>query len=304
VEVAWADVTQPDTLDQALEGADVVFHVAGLVSITRGQRERLWQVNVEGTRNVVEARRRQHVRRLVYVSSVHALAEPRGSQLDETAGFRATGGDYSRSKAEASELVLEAARDGLDAVQVLPTGVVGPWDFRLSEMGQVIARAGQGRMPIAVGGGYDWVDVRDIADGLLRAAERGRSGEAYLLNGEWMSVAQVLTAVARAAGVSPPKVTVPLALLWPVAVGALALERLTGKRALVTPYALRQLSSKGRVDDSKARRELGYSPRPVATSLADAWVFLSTHPVSPLRRSVIVEPGRAGISSAPEATQR
>ncbi len=299
VELFWGDVTQEATLELALKGADVVFHLAGLVSITKGQRQRLWEVNVEGTRHVVEACRRLGVRRLVHVSSVHALAEASGDRLDETAGFGGTGGDYSRSKAEASEAVLEATRRGLDAVQVLPTGVVGPWDFRLSEMGQFIARAGQGRMPIAVAGGYDWVDVRDVAQGLVLAADHGRAGEAYLLNGEWKSTEAVLRAVAEAAQVSPPRLTVPLALLWPLALAAPVLERLTRKRALLTTYALRQLGSKARVDDGKARRELGYTSRPIATAVVDAWQFLATHPASPVRRSVVVEPGRMAVSSIP-----
>jgi dihydroflavonol-4-reductase len=301
VELAWADVTQPASLEPALEGADVVFHLAGLVSITRGQRQRLFDVNVGGTRNVVEACLRQRVRRLVHVSSVHALTETQRGSLDETRGFEATSGDYSRSKAEASRLVRAAAQQGLDAVQVLPTGVLGPWDFRLSEMGQLIAKAGQKGAPVAVGGGYDWVDVRDVAQGLLLAAERGRAGEAYLLNGEWLSVKEVLTAVARAAGLAAPKVTVPLVALWPVALMASLVEGLTHRRALLTPYALRQLASKARVDDGKARRELGYTSRPIETSVADAWAFLATHPSSPLKRSMVVQPGRAGVSSAPAA---
>ncbi len=296
VEVAHADVTDAAAVSEAVRDADVVFHLAGLVSITLGQHERLWQVNVGGTRNVVAACRERSVGRLVHVSSVHALVEPRGGQLNENAGFATTGEDYTRTKAEASRFVAAAAHDGLDAVQVLPTGVLGPWDFRLSEMGQFVARVGRHGMPVAISGGYDWVDVRDVADGLLLAAEKGRRGEAYVLNGEWMSVSNLATSVAQAAGLHPPWLTVPLALVWPFAWVARAWELLTHRRALLTPYALRQLSADYRVDDSKARRELGYTSRPVAVAIADAWRFLASDPASPIHRAVVVQPGRATIS--------
>lgn len=294
VERAEADVADAGALERAFAGGEVVFHLAGLVSITAGQEARLRAVNVEGTRNVVEACRRAGVRRLVYASSVHALEEPRGGALSEAAGFAHAGGPYGRSKAEASRLVESAARAGLlDAVLVLPTGVVGPWDFRLSEVGQIIAGVGEGRVPLAVGGGYDWVDVRDVAAGLALAAERGRSGESYLVSGEWASMRELLTHAARAAQVAPPRATVPLALLWPVAALGPLWERVTQRRALVTPYALHQLGARHRVDDGKARRELGYTSRPIAGSIADAWRFLADHPSSPLRRRTVVGPGRA-----------
>jgi len=293
VERAEADVTDAAALERAFAGGEVVFHLAGLVSITAGQEARLRAVNVEGTRNVVAACRRAGVRRLVYASSVHALEEPRGGALSEAAGFGHPRGAYGRSKAEASRLVEDAARAGqLDAVLVLPTGVVGPWDFRLSEVGQLIASVGEGRMPVAVGGGYDWVDVRDVAKGLALAAERGRCGESYLVNGEWVSMREVFTHAARAAQVAPPRATVPLALLWPVAAFGPVWERVTRRRALVTPYALHQLGVRHRVDDGKARRELGYTSRPIAESVADAWRFLADHPSSPLRRHTVVGPGR------------
>lgn len=293
---AFADVGQAAALESAFEGVDVVFHLAGVVSITRGQRQRVWDVNVGGTRNVLEACRRLGVRRLVHVSSVHALSAPREGRLDEAAGFTRSGGDYPESKAEASRLVLAAARAGLDTVQVLPTGVVGPWDFRLSEMGQLLARAGQGRMPLSVDGGYEWIDVRDVATGLIAAAERGRSGEVYLLNGAWASMTDVVKAVTEAAGVRGPYATVPRALLWPVALSASAWEGVTHRRALVTPYALEQLAVRCRVDDGKARRELGHTSRPIAEAVADAWRFLATHPQSPLRRALVVQPGRVAVT--------
>jgi dihydroflavonol-4-reductase len=197
-----------------LRGADVVFHVAGLVSITAGREQDLTAVNVEGTRNVVEACRAAGVRRLVYTSSVHALTEPgRGGVLDEAGGFDpATAfGPYGKSKAAASRLVQDAAREGaLDTVLVLPTGCLGPFDFLLSETGQLISMAARGTIPIVIAGGYDWVDVRDVAVGTIAAAEKAPSGEAYLLNSAYLSATDPCTHVAKVAGARPPLAALPL----------------------------------------------------------------------------------------------
>ncbi len=298
VEQVKGDVTDPASLNAAFAGADVVFHVAGLVSITTGNEAALEQINVEGTRNVVAACRAAKVRRLVYTSSVHALTEPTGSVavLDEAAGFdpALAHGAYGKSKAAASRCVQEAARAGeLDAVLVLPTGCVGPCDFRFSELGNLVARVGKGRMPIIIGGGYEWVDVRDVAAGTLAAAERGRTGEAYLLNGSRLSTVDLCAAIARAAGQRPPAICLPLWIGRAVAVFGPPWERLTGRRALVTPYAIHTLSAKFTVSSDKARRELGLTTRPVEQSLADAWEWLNSHPKSPMLRSLKVGPGRS-----------
>ncbi|MHB8872341.1 MAG: NAD-dependent epimerase/dehydratase family protein, partial [Myxococcaceae bacterium] len=197
------DVTDRVSLERAFEGVEVVFHLAGLVAITSGMQERLRLVNVEGTKNAVAACRVAGVKRLVYTGSVHALVEPTaGGVLDEGAGFdpsRAQG-DYGRSKAEASLAVLEAAGGGVDAVLVLPTGVIGPRDYRLSEMGELVRSFGQGRVRAAIGGGYDFVDVRDVASGHLLACERGRSGECYIVNAERLTVREAMRVLSEATG--------------------------------------------------------------------------------------------------------
>jgi dihydroflavonol-4-reductase len=230
------------------------------------------------------------------MGSVHALVEPPGGLLDETAGFdpaRAVG-PYARTKAMASRLVQAAARAGdVDAVLVLPTGVVGPFDFRTSEMGQLLLDLEAGRVPFVPPGGHDFVDVRDVALGTLAAADRGRAGEAWLLGGEYLAMRQVAELVASQAGRRAPPV-LPVAMVRAVAAFAPAWERSTGRRALLTPYALHALSAPFRVSHEKARRELGYAPRPVAASLRDAlaWHHARTGP----RRAV--GPGRVQLGNA------
>jgi dihydroflavonol-4-reductase len=296
VEKAIGDVTDGASLTEAFQGADVVFHLAGLVSITAGREAVLAKVNVEGTRNVVDACRAAGVRRLVYMSSVHALTEPPPKGvLDETRGFDpATAfGPYGKSKAAASKLVQDAARGGsLDAVLVLPTGCLGPYDYRLSEVGQLVSMAGRGTIPIVIDGGYDWVDVRDVALGTLAAAERAPTGEAYLLSSAYLPATALCEAVAKVSGARPPLVALPLWLARGLSYGGYAWERVTGRRALLTPYAVHTVGKDFDISIEKARRELGFAPRPVEESLADAWRWLSTDPLSPLQRGTRVAPGR------------
>ncbi len=299
VEIVRGDVTRPDTLPPAFRGSEVAFHLAGVVSISSLDDERVRAVNGDGTRNVVAACRAAGVRRLVHTGSVHSLVEPGpGEVLDESAGFdpsRAVGA-YGWSKAEGALAVAEAARSGLDAVLVLPVAVIGPFDYRLSAMGQLISLYARRRLPAAVDGGYDFVDVRDVALGQLAACARGRRGEGYLLTGGHLRVRELMRILADAAGRRPPRLVLPLPAAAAIARLAPAFERLTGKRALLTPYSVHTLSIRFRIDDRKAREELGFAPVPLERSLHDAWRWMTEDPGSPLRRR---DPRRSGAREDP-----
>jgi dihydroflavonol-4-reductase len=303
VELVQADVRDRASLDRAFEGGERVFHCAGVVSITAGKEAVLKETNVEGTRHVIEACVAAKVRRLVYTSSVHALTEPkRGGVLDERAGYdpRLAHGAYGKSKAAASRLVEEAAKSGrLDAVLVLPVGVHGPYDFLCSEAGQLVSLAGRGRLPVLIGGGYDWVDVRDVADGTIAAASLGRSGESYLLSRGYLKNVELCRLVAQAAGVRPPLFALPLWLARVFSYGGLLWELVTGRRALLTPYAVHTVAKDFEISGAKARAELGFSPRPLEETLADAWAWLSTDPASPLQRKLTVAPARKALLAQP-----
>jgi dihydroflavonol-4-reductase len=294
-EVAVADVTEASSLVSAFAGVDVVFHLAGIVSISSGARERMRLVNVEGTRNVTLACKAAQVKRLVYTGSVHGLTEPTpGGVLDETAGFdpALAVGDYGRSKAAASKVVLEAVQGGLDAVLVLPAGVTGPRDYRLSEMGEMVRMFGQGTMKAAIAGGYDFVDVRDVALGHVLACERGRRGESYILNGEHLTVKRALAVLADATGLRAPRFVLPLWLARVLAAAAPLYELATGRRSLLTSYSVHTLSIDFTISDAKARAELGFAPRPIEQSLRDAWQWMRDDPDSPLKSRALVRPGR------------
>ncbi len=273
VEIVPGDVRDVGSLVMAFQGADAVFHLAGMISILPGIDERLYQVNVEGTRNVIEACFRTGVKRLVYVSSIHALREPpRGTIIDESAPFDPDNvlGYYARTKAMATLEVLEGVEEGLNAVIVCPTGVIGPYDYKLSEMGTMILRFLKRKLRAYVDGAYDFVDVRDVADGIILAYRYGRRGQSYILSGERITVREMLSVLEEASGVKAPSFRLPIWLSRLAGKIAVLYHRLSGATPLFTDYSIDVLSSNSEVSNEKARRELGFSPRSVRRSLADA----------------------------------
>ena len=280
VELLRVDVRYYGSLLSAFAGADVVYHLAGIVTISGGQARLLHEVNVLGARNVARACLELGVRRLVYTSSVHALeVPPAGVPLCETTEFRpeALDGDYARSKARASVEVQRCVEQGLDAVMVFPSGIIGPYDFRLSDMGNLFVDFAGGRLPAYVDGAYDFVDVRDVVAGLILAAEKGRRGEGYILSGERISVRNLLILLEQVTGVRSVARRLPMWLARLAAWFAPAYYRLRRAKPRFTSYSLRVLASNCLMSSAKAARELGYAPRPLSETVRNAieW-FVST----------------------------
>ena len=193
------DVRNPQSLEPLFEDTEglevVVIHTAGIVDISERLYQTMYDVNVNGTRNVVSLCMKHKVRRLVYVSSVHAIPENGNLHvLKEVERFSADQvvGDYAKTKAEASQIVLDAVHNGLDAVVVHPSGILGPYDSSRNHLVQMVNDYIHGRLPACVVGGYDFVDVRDVAYGCLAAAERGKCGECYILSNRHYEVRDVL----------------------------------------------------------------------------------------------------------------
>lgn len=284
VDYVEGDVRDPHALRRAFSGASTVYHLAGLISILPGREEALHAVNVVGTRNVVRVCKECGIERMVYVSSVHALTEPpHGVAITEAAGFDPATivGPYAQSKARATQEVMEGVERGLDAVVVFPSGVVGPYDFSVSEMGHVILDFVNRRIPAYVDGAYDFADVRDVVNGILAAGQKGKNGEGYILSGEFLTVSQMMLLLEELTGVPAPSVKLPH---W-VARGAAAftpfVATFTGRKPRFTSYSLRVLRSNGLMDCSKARSELDYTPRPLKTSFADAIEWFRTSNLLP-----------------------
>ncbi|MCS7011226.1 MAG: NAD-dependent epimerase/dehydratase family protein, partial [Anaerolineales bacterium] len=277
------DVLDPDSLRLALRGVAMVYHLAGLISILPGHQPLVWKVNVEGTRNLLEAARREGIRRLLYTSSIHAIRRaPHGVVIDESLGFDPNSpyGEYDRSKAAASLEVQNAAQTDLDAVIVCPTGVIGPYDFRGSEMGEVIRSAAEAKPMFYVEGAYDFVDVRDVAEGMIAAAEKGRRGESYILGGHKISVRYLLETVREVTGRAFACIKIPFTLARWIAKFAPWYYRRTKAKPRFTPYSLEVLRSNAEISHRKAECELGFRTRPMFETIADTvcW-FLENQPM-------------------------
>jgi dihydroflavonol-4-reductase len=275
VEIANGDVLDPGSLRAAMMDVEGVFHLAGMISILPGAHPALRRVNLEGTINVLEAAREIGAGRVVYVSSIHALGAASDiAVIDERLPFDPQNhlGEYDRSKALASLEAQSAAQTGQDVVLACPTGVVGPYDFRLSEIGGVVLGCVRRRPGGYVReGAYDFVDVRDVAEGLIAAAERGRTGETYLFSGERVMVKELMGILWAASGSRAPLVGLSRLQAEFIAQIAPPLHRLVGgARPAITPYSVQVLFSNSHISHAKATRELDYHPRPVRDSLLDA----------------------------------
>ena len=270
-----ASVRDPASIREALAGAEVVYHLAAVISITGDPGGQVWSTNVGGVATLAEAALERGVRRLVHCSSVHAFdLELSGGLLDETSprSVRPQLPVYDRSKA-AGEAELRAwVEKGLDAVVVNPTGLIGPYDFEPSRMGRFFLSLQRGELRALVDGAFDWVDVRDVAAALMAAATRGRSGESYLVGGHRLSLRELAGMAARVTGAREPRVVVPMAVAQ---LGAWVLSARSWwsseSSPLFTSESLHALRSCPQIVGRKAELDLGHRPRPPEATLTDLY---------------------------------
>ena len=269
------NVRDPETLRPLFENtgdAEVyVIHTAGIIDISEHVSPMLYDVNVNGTKNMVRLCGEYGVKRLLYVSSVHAVPEQdKMSVLEETDHFSpdTVEGAYAKTKAEATQAVLDAAAAGLDAVVVHPSGILGPYDRSGNHLVQMVTDYIQGKLPACVNGGYDFVDVRDVAKGCLLALDRGKSGECYILSNRHYEIRDVLEMVRRVAGGKK----LPVLPMWMAKMAAPFMQwsaRVKKERPLYTSYSLYTLQSNDKFSHDKATRELGYHPRDLLETMRD-----------------------------------
>ena len=275
VEIAEGDLTDRPSLEAALFGCEALYHVAADYRIWVPDPDTIYRVNVEGTRQLMEAAQAAGVARIVYTSSVATLGLHKdGTPADEDTPVALADmvGHYKRSKflaeAEVSRLVAEK---GLPAVIVNPSTPVGPGDIKPTPTGRMIDDAAAGRMPAYVDTGLNIVHVDDVAAGHLLAFDKGTPGERYILGGDDLSLKDILTEIARLTGRAPPAISLPHGLIMPIAHIAEAVARLTGgKDPMVTVDGVRMARKKMFFSSAKAERVLGYRHRPAAEALAAA----------------------------------
>jgi dihydroflavonol-4-reductase len=268
VEIVPGDILDVSSLANAMQGVDVVYHLAAQISIASGPDPETERINLEGTRNMLALAKAAGVQRFVYASSIYALHIPETGMVDESLPFDpAFGrGAYDRSKAAASLEVQHAAAAGQETVIVCPTAVAGPYDFQASEAGRGILYNLTPGIKFYVDGAYDFVDVRDVAKGLILAAEKGISGETYILGGDKLTVREVSECIWDAAGGWHAGFWLPD---WVADLAAGVLPMLVDD-PLVTPYSLAAVRSNSTISHEKAMRQLGFRPRPASQAILDA----------------------------------
>jgi len=265
------------------DGAETyVIHAAGIVDISWELSAHVYDVNVSGTNNVLSLCAEYKIKRLIYVSSVHAIPEKNSlCVLQEVSRFspREVRGGYARTKAEASQAVLNAVKKGMDAVIVHPSGMLGPDAVSGSYLMQLVEDYMSGLLPACVNGGYDFVDVRDVAAGCLLALEKGRAGECYILSNRHYEIREILHIIRDLTGGR----RLPVLPAWAARAACPVIRqwaRMKNRRPLYTKYSLYTLKSNDRFSHDKATSCLGYTPRDIRSTLKDTVLWIQEQNVS------------------------
>lgn len=279
LDVEWiaAGVLNRSSLGAALDSANVVHHLAAVISVTGDPTGRVWETNVDGVRNVAEAAMSAGVDRFVHCSSVHAydLEAVERVTEDSPRSVSAELPVYDRSKAAGEAELRGAVAGGLEAVIVNPTGVIGPQDFARSRVNAVIMAMFDGTLPALIDGGFDWVDVRDVASSMIAAETKGRVGENYLLPGNHVSLKELSVIAEHVSGEPRPSITLPMWVARMFAPVSNVMGRRSGSPLWYTSDSLHALRFNPTVSGTKALDELGHSPRSVDETVDDMYRWAS-----------------------------
>ena len=279
VEICQGDIRDRESLIAFFDRGDYdyvsLIHCAALITIASKHNPEVWNINVHGTNNVMSLARDTGVDRIVYVSSVHAIPErPANEIITEVSTFspNLVHGQYAKSKAAAAQIVMDYAKAGLNVSIVHPSGIIGPGDTRSrNHMIRTIQAISDGKISVGLQGGYDFVDSRDVADGIIGCEEKGRPGECYILNGHYIGVLELVNSIRKIRGKKTTRIEAPHALAKLIAPVAEYFSRTFSKDApLLTPYSVYTLHTNGRFSHEKATREFDYHPRPMEESIRDS----------------------------------
>ena len=272
IELSQGDVLDIESLYRAFDGVEVVYHLAAHISITMNDWQSCEAVNVCGTRNVVEACLHCGVRRLIFFSSIHALERNPGDMpVDELCPLVDSDKypPYDHSKAAAEKEVQDGIKRGLDAIVINPTAIVGPFDYGPSYFGRVLLLLARHKLPVLVPGGYDWVDVRDVVEGAIKAEEQSPGGAKYILSGHKASLGDIAAIVSETLRISAPRLVCPMPLARIGLPFIDAFSRLSGRQPLYTSVSLKTLCENQSVSHEHATDDLNYQPRPLRETLED-----------------------------------
>ena len=266
------DLRDPDSLMRAVQGCELVFHIAADYRLWSKNPQDLYRSNVDGTRNLLDAAGQAGVERIVYTSTVGCIGMPADRMGDEQTpvSIADMSGHYKRSKWLAEQVALQKARAGLPVIIVNPTAPVGDHDWKPTPTGKIIADFLTGKLPAFVDTGLNLVDARDTAIGHLLAAEKGTPGERYILGCENLTLEEILLRLAKLAGKPAPKIKLPYAVAYAAGVVSTGFAHITGHPPMAPLEGVRMARKKMFVSHAKAARELGFQPGPVDAALQRA----------------------------------
>ena len=272
VEIAVGDLRDSASLERAVAGCAVVYHIAADYRLWVRNPAELYRSNVEGTRNLLTAARDAGVERVVYTSTVGCIGVPPDKLGDENTEvhLEEMAGAYKRSKFQAERVAIEFARAGLPVIIVNPTAPIGDHDFKPTPTGKIVVDYLKGDLPAFVDTGLNLVDVDDTAEGHLLACEHGHSGERYILGSENLTLQQILTRLAEISGGKAPRWRIPYAVAYAAGLASTGWANLTGHEPRAPIDAVKMARKKMFVSLDKAKRDLGFNPRPVDGALKRA----------------------------------
>lgn len=268
-------ITDKKAVNDFVKSFDYIIHLAADISVDNKNKKKMWETNVEGSRNIAEACLQHQIKRLVHFSSIAAIDQfPLNQAIDENrklvTNSSKTATSYGKSKSAAEKIIRQYIDKGLDVVIVAPTSVLGPMDYKPSVLGQSLLDIYYNRIPAVVKGGQDWVDVRDIVKGTIAALEKGRKGEKYLLGSEFYTIKELSLMIGKIFNRKTPTIALPY---WIARLGVPFEEyksKKTGKPNGFTQEGLTALKyGNNNISHEKASRELGYTPRRVKESLKE-----------------------------------
>jgi nucleoside-diphosphate-sugar epimerase len=294
VELVFGDLRDPASLVAATRGATGIYHCAAQISTIAGGEQQIFANNVLGTRNLLRAALQSRVGRVVVSGSLSAVGHRADRPTDETEPFNPFERHlpYAVSKAAVEHECLKAVADGLDVIVAISCAILGPWDFKPSRMGQVLVDYANGRLRGYIPGGFEFVAARDIVEGHVLAMRRGRAGQRYIFNTEFMTLDALFDLYRDITGRPKPRRLPP-----PVILAAAQIEEwlcrfvAPGRRQLLTPAAVRLLRMGRRADSGKAQRELGYRPTSIADAVREAYQwFVAREAIKTPRQHQLVQP--------------
>ena len=275
-EIVVGDLRDRESLERAVAGCAVVYHVAADYRLWAKDPMELYRSNVEGTRNLLAAARDAGVERVIYTSTVGCIGVPQHDQDDKlgdentAVSLEEMSGAYKRSKFQAEQVALEFARAGLPVVIVNPTAPIGDHDFKPTPTGKIVVDYLKGQIPAFIDTGLNLVDAEDTAEGHLLACERGAIGERYILGCENLTLEQILARLAAISGGTAPRWRIPYVVAYAAGLASTGWANLTGQEPRAPLDAVKMARKKMFVSPDKARRELGFNPRPIDGALKRA----------------------------------